>query len=115
MYRTLSEREISILCHPMVCSHLEKYWDLYGPIVDLAVTMRQLSLVKPFQIENLVKYNLDYAIAYTQLRTLPKVISPGAGITFDGLYLLFIWLFMSMNDYKKAPNNTPGGVKRCTI
>ena len=113
MSRPLSKRERLILCHPVVCKHLADYWDMYGLIVEIASVMRQLPLVTHAEIENLVKIHLNNTILYTHLKTLPNVIPVRVGATFEGLYLLFVWLFMSLNSYKKAPNNSPGGGKTC--
>lgn len=85
---------------------------MYGPCAEIAVALRDL--VPPHKTEKLVKDKFDFAIAFTDLKGFVNVKGPEIGATFNGLYLLFIWLFMSINDYTKAPTSGLDGEKPCT-
>lgn len=114
MTRSLTKRERDILCHPEVCAHLKEFWDMYAQCAEIAVVMRQLDQVEPNEIERLVKINLALAIAFTDLEGFINVIGSKIGVTVKGLTSLFVWLFMSINDYKNPPTRGPGGEKPCT-
>ena len=87
---------------------------MYGQCAEIAVVLRPLDQIKPDQIEKMVKNQLDIAIAFSDLESFAGTNGARIGATFKGLYLLFIWLFMSINDYKKPPTGGPGGTKQCT-
>ena len=113
MTKSLTRRERDILCHPKVCAHLKEFWDMYRQCAEIAVVLRPLDQVKPDQIEKLVKNQLDFAIAFSDLESFARTNGAKIGATFNGLYLLFVLLFMSINDYKKPPTGGPGGTKHC--
>lgn len=113
MLRTLFKQERNILCHSAVLGHIAKHWDSYKEIVNISIANKSLRLVREERIRSLIEEALEVVKEITGLDRVATRLPGSLGATQRGLFNVFVWLFMSLDDSSQPPSNPLGGAETC--